>query len=76
MRSKSGEEDPPWLTTSQKQRHGFSEDSWTRATKELESDNLLITKRTPQGREIDFRRLNEERRPGSRSRGADGVSCG
>jgi hypothetical protein len=59
MRSGRAEGDPPWLTTSQKERYGFSEDTWTRATQELEANNLLTTSRAPQGKDFDFRRLRK-----------------
>ncbi|NNJ62726.1 MAG: hypothetical protein HKP61_17670 [Dactylosporangium sp.] len=57
MRSNRAETDPPWLTTTQKQRYGFSDDTWTRATKELQDHGLLVIRRRPQGKEFDHRRL-------------------
>lgn len=58
MRSNKPETDPPWLTTAQKERYGFSEDTWTRVTKELVKDHRILTvRRKPQGKEFDYRRL-------------------
>jgi hypothetical protein len=57
MRSDRSDSDPPWLTTTQKRRYGLSEDTWTRATKELTSQGLLTVRRKPQGKEFDHRRL-------------------
>ncbi|RKR88116.1 hypothetical protein BDK92_2423 [Micromonospora pisi] len=57
MRSNKTETDPPWLTMTQKQRYGFSEDTWTRASKELRDHSLLVVRRKPQGKEFDHRRL-------------------
>ncbi|WP_146017618.1 hypothetical protein [Verrucosispora sp. ts21] len=57
MRSNRVEANPPWLTSHQKERYGFSEDSWTRARAELEAHSLLTVRRTPQGRDFDFTRL-------------------
>ncbi|MEV1158585.1 hypothetical protein AB0J27_24615 [Micromonospora chokoriensis] len=49
--------DPPWLTGLQRKRYGLSDDTWTRAAKELESSQLLTVRRIPQGKEFDYRRL-------------------
>ncbi|MEV6932068.1 hypothetical protein AB0M46_47325, partial [Dactylosporangium sp. NPDC051485] len=57
MRSNRAENDPPWLTTAQKARYGFSEDTWTRATKDLCDRNLLVVRRAPQGKDFDYTRL-------------------
>lgn len=57
MRSGRRQTDPPWLTTTEKERYGFSEDTWTRATKELRKHKLLTVGRKPQGKEFDYRRL-------------------
>jgi hypothetical protein len=50
-------QDPPWLTGLQRKRYGLSDDTWTRATKELEHHQLLTVRRIPQGKEFDYRRL-------------------
>jgi len=57
MRSNRKETNPPWLRGDQKERYGFSPDSWTRARKELEAHSLLTVRRTPQGKDFDFTRL-------------------
>ncbi|WP_330440527.1 hypothetical protein OHB44_10055 [Micromonospora sp. NBC_00821] len=57
MRSNRQPSDAPWLTTDQKRRYGLSEATWTRATKELTNNGLLIVRRRPQGRDFDYRRL-------------------
>lgn len=57
LRSNRKETDPPWLRGDQKARYGFSEDSWTRARRELEAHALLTVRRTPQGKDFDFTRL-------------------
>lgn len=49
--------DPPWLTGTQRRRYGLSDDTWTRARKELEGCGLLVVRRIPQGKEFDYRRL-------------------
>lgn len=51
------EADPPWLTGSQHPRYGLSDDTWTRATKELKNFNLLTVRRAPQGKDFDWRRM-------------------
>jgi hypothetical protein len=45
------------LTASQRIRYGLSDDTWTRASKELIAQDLLAIGRTPQGRDFDFRRM-------------------
>ena len=57
MRSDRKPTDPPWLTTAGKNRYGLSEATWTRATKELVEKDLLTVRRTPQGKDFDYRRL-------------------
>ncbi|MDG4773010.1 hypothetical protein [Solwaraspora sp. WMMD792] len=54
-------DDPPWLTGAQRTRYGFSDDTWTRAKKELQSYGLLTVRRIPQARDadFDFRRLRD-----------------
>lgn len=46
-----------WLTTVQRARYGLSDDTWTRASKELVEQGLLEISRIPQGRDFDFRRM-------------------
>ncbi|MFI6263741.1 hypothetical protein [Micromonospora sp. NPDC051006] len=50
-------DNPPWLTGEQRKRYGLSDDTWTRATKELKGYGLLNVRRIPQGKEFDYRRL-------------------
>jgi hypothetical protein len=47
----------PWLPTHQRTRYGLSDDTWTRASKELVEHGLLEIDRIPQGRDFDFRRM-------------------
>jgi hypothetical protein len=54
---KKSKQDAPWLTTFQRDRYGLSDDTWTRATKELVKHGLLEIRRIPQGRDFDFRRM-------------------
>lgn len=54
---KKTKQDAPWLTTFQRDRYGLSDDTWTRATKELVKHGLLEIGRVPQGRDFDFRRM-------------------
>ena len=49
--------DAPYLTSGQRARHGLSDDTWTRASKELAEHGLLTVNRTPQGRDFDYRRM-------------------
>jgi hypothetical protein len=48
---------PPWLSAADRTRYSLSADTWTRGTHELVDKNLLTVKRTPQGRDFDWRRL-------------------
>lgn len=48
---------PRYVPTTTKEAYGLSNDTWTRATHELEEANLLEVGRTPQGGTFDFRRL-------------------
>lgn len=57
MRSNRLPTDPPWLSTEQKARYGFSEATWTRATKELVNHQLLTVRRKPQGKDFDHTRM-------------------
>jgi hypothetical protein len=50
-------QDAPWLATRQRSRYGLSDDTWTRASKELVAHGLLTIGRVPQGRDFDFRRM-------------------
>jgi hypothetical protein len=54
---KKSKQDAPWLTTRQRARYGLSDDTWTRASKELVTQGLLTIDRIPQGRDFDFRRM-------------------
>jgi hypothetical protein len=48
---------PQSLATGQRLRYGLSDDTWTRASKELTNAGLLTVKRVPQGRDFDWRRM-------------------
>lgn len=48
---------PPSLPGPLRRRYGLSDDTWTRASRELKALGLLQIKRQPQGREFDFRRM-------------------
>jgi hypothetical protein len=54
---KKSRQDAPWLPTRQRARYGLSDDTWTRASKELVEQGLLTIDRIPQGRDFDFRRM-------------------
>ena len=54
---KKSKRDAPWLTTRQRDRYGLSDDTWTRASKELVKHGLLEIGRVSQGRDFDFRRM-------------------
>jgi hypothetical protein len=54
---KKSRKDAPWLTTRQRDRYGLSDDTWTRASKELVEHGLLEIGRVSQGRDFDFRRM-------------------
>ena len=54
---KKSRQDAPWLPTRQRARYGLSDDTWTRASKELAEQGLLTIDRIPQGRDFDFRRM-------------------
>jgi hypothetical protein len=54
---KKSRQDAPWLPTRQRVRYGLSDDTWTRASKELVEQGLLTIDRIPQGRDFDFRRM-------------------
>ena len=54
---KKSRQDAPWLPTRQRARYGLSDDTWTRASKELVEHGLLTIDRIPQGRDFDFRRM-------------------
>jgi hypothetical protein len=48
---------PQSLAPGQRLRYGLSDDTWTRASKELVDAGLLTVKRVPQGRDFDWRRM-------------------
>jgi hypothetical protein len=48
---------PPSLPGPLRSRYGLSDDTWTRASRELQALGLLQIKKQPQGREFDFRRM-------------------
>jgi len=54
---KKSKQDAPWLTTDQRFRYGLSDDTWTRASKELVEQGLLKINRISQGRDFNFRRM-------------------
>jgi hypothetical protein len=54
---KKSKRDAPWLTTRQRDRYGLSDDTWTRASKELAKNGLLEIGRVSQGRDFDYRRM-------------------
>ncbi len=47
----------PSLATDQRRRYCLSDDTWTRATGELVSHELLIVRRVAHGRDFDWRRM-------------------
>ncbi len=47
----------PSLATDQRRRYSLSDDTWTRATGELVSHELLIVRRVAHGRDFDWRRM-------------------
>ncbi|MET8152577.1 hypothetical protein ACIBSW_27575 [Actinoplanes sp. NPDC049668] len=57
MRSNLDPSQPPWLSGRDRKRYGISDDTWTRARKELEELGLLSITRVPQSRDLDYRRL-------------------
>lgn len=48
---------PRYIPTHVRACYGFSADTWTRATEDLRSRDLLVVGRTPQGSAFDFRRM-------------------
>lgn len=48
---------PPSLPGPLRRRYGLSDDTWTRAGKELKDLGLLQIKKQPYGRDFDFRRM-------------------
>jgi hypothetical protein len=54
---RKNQDDPPWLATGQRKRYGLSDDTWTRASKELAAQSLLTIGRVSQGRDFDWRRM-------------------
>ncbi len=48
---------PRFLTEGQKERYGFSEDSWTRATRQLERLGLIELRREVTGEAMQYRRM-------------------
>lgn len=48
---------PPSLPGPLRRRYGLSDDTWTRASHELEAHGLLQIKKQPHGRDFDFRRM-------------------
>jgi hypothetical protein len=48
---------PPALPGQMRRRYGLSDDTWTRASKELTELGLLEIRRQPQGRDFDARRM-------------------
>ncbi|MBB3089899.1 hypothetical protein [Nocardioides albus] len=48
---------PPSMNTQQRNRYGFSQDTWTRGERELKNLDLLTVRRSPQGAEFDWRRM-------------------
>lgn len=54
---KESQYDAPWLAGDEWPRYGISDDTRTRATKELKRAGLLTVGRTPQGKEFDHLRL-------------------
>jgi hypothetical protein len=48
---------PPALPGPMRRRYGLSDDTWTRASKELSELGLLEVRRQPQGRDFDARRM-------------------
>jgi hypothetical protein len=48
---------PPSLPGPLRRRYGLSDDTWTRASRELKELGLLQIKRQPHGRDFDFRRM-------------------
>jgi hypothetical protein len=49
--------DAPSVPRERRVEYGLSDDTWTRARKELEAAGLLEVRRVPQGREFDWRRM-------------------
>jgi hypothetical protein len=48
---------PPSLPGPLRRRYGLSDDTWTRASRELRELGLLQIKKQPHGRDFDFRRM-------------------
>ncbi len=48
---------PPSLPGPLRRRYGLSDDTWTKASRELKELGLLQTKKQPHGRDFDFRRM-------------------
>jgi hypothetical protein len=46
-----------YLLRDRRASYGFSHDTWTRGTAELENHGLLILKRVPQGNDFDYTRM-------------------
>jgi hypothetical protein len=48
---------PPSMNMQQRERYGFSQDTWTRGEADLKRSGLLTVRRAPQGRDFDWRRM-------------------
>ncbi|WP_143253936.1 hypothetical protein [Amycolatopsis keratiniphila] len=52
-----GSDKPLYLLKDRRASYGFSHDTWTRGTAELEDHGLLTLKRVPQGNDFDYMRM-------------------
>jgi hypothetical protein len=48
---------PPSMNAQERERYGFSQDTWTRGERELKERGLLAVARSPQGADFDWRRM-------------------